>query len=271
VIGGTGNDVIEGDSSDNILDGGTGLHDTLSFASVTSAVQVNIGAVGKDLNGDSTIDIVANRATGSAVGTDTVTNFDDVTGGSGDDTIVGSATANTIYAGLGDDTLFGEAGADELYGEEGDDVLIGGTGQNTLNGGANTTKGDTASYAGTDAIVATLRGAEYTGNSYGTVVHNGETDKLFLIENIIGSSVNDTIEGNSVSNTLDGGDGVDTVSFANASSAVSVDLAINTTTQATGADGSDFIKNFENLTGSSHNDILKGDSIGKHYFRWCWR
>ena len=52
-----------------------------------------------------------------------------ISGGHGNDTIYGSATADQLFGGAGDDTLFGMEGNDGLYGEAGTDLLDGGPGE----------------------------------------------------------------------------------------------------------------------------------------------
>ena len=84
-------------------------------------------------------------------------------------------------------------------------------------------------------------------------------DRLISIENLVGSNFNDILSGDAGTNILDGGQGVDTVSYRRATGAVVVDLSI-TSAQFTGAGGTDTLRNFENLTGSKFNDILKGNA-----------
>lgn len=64
-----------------------------------------------------------------------------VLGGTGNDTIDGSAVAYTInmtvFGGAGGDTLLGGAGGDDVRGDDGDDVLDGGGGDDTLRGDGN--------------------------------------------------------------------------------------------------------------------------------------
>ena len=71
-------------------------------------------------------------------------NFQNVTGGGGNDYIVGNASANVldggdgndyIRAGTGDATILGGSGDDALYGGPGNNVLDGGSGTNRLIGG----------------------------------------------------------------------------------------------------------------------------------------
>jgi len=59
---------------------------------------------------------------------------------------------------------------------------------------------------------------------------------------------------------IDGGEGIDTVSFSQASASVHVDLS-QTTAQTIGlTEGDDTISNVENIIGSNNADTLKGDS-----------
>jgi Ca2+-binding RTX toxin-like protein len=61
-----------------------------------------------------------------------------VFGGSGNDTLTGDGTANTLRGGPGNDTLIGGSGNDALFGEAGGDDLYGGPGSDTLTGGGGT-------------------------------------------------------------------------------------------------------------------------------------
>jgi Ca2+-binding RTX toxin-like protein len=88
---------------------GQGGTDTLDYSADTAGVRVNL-ALG--------------TATGIAGG---VSNIENVTGGQGDDILVGDDLANVLRGGAGRDILIGRGGADQLFGEAGDDLLIGGS------------------------------------------------------------------------------------------------------------------------------------------------
>src|SRR5258707_7437959 len=75
---------------------------------------------------------------------------------------------------------------------------------------------------------------------------------------VMPTSCDDTLAGDAHDNVLDGGDGTDTISYAAAANGVTVSLALDTA-QNTGGAGTDTLTNFENLTGSTHNDTLTGD------------
>ena len=85
-------------------------------------------------------------------------------------------------------------------GGAGDDIFVGNTANNILEGGA-----------GSDTVIFTNpTGVNVTLNDNGTdviVTHDGETDTLRSIENIGGTSGDDTITGNSQDNILAGGSG----------------------------------------------------------------
>ncbi len=63
------------------------------------------------------------------------TGFENLTSGAGDDTLTGTAAANTIDGGAGDDQIKGGNGADSLLGNLGNDKLMGGGGADFLSGG----------------------------------------------------------------------------------------------------------------------------------------
>jgi hypothetical protein len=76
-----------------------------------------------------------------------------------------------------------------------------------------------------------------------------------------GNAQDNTLYAGSGNNVLDGGAGRDTVSYADARSAVTLSLAL-ATVQATGGSGRDTLRNVENLTGSRFNDQLSGNDAG---------
>jgi Ca2+-binding RTX toxin-like protein len=86
-------------------------------------------------------------------------------------------------------------------GGAGNDIFVGNSANNVLDGGA----------GGSDTVIFTsVTGVNVTLNDAATdviVTHDGETDTLRSIENIGGTSGNDTIAGNSQDNVLTGGTG----------------------------------------------------------------
>ncbi|MEC3862425.1 hypothetical protein VK792_14125 [Mesobacterium sp. TK19101] len=90
------------------------------------------------------------------------------------------------------------------------------------------------------------------GTIFETII--GSVDR----DSILGNGGNDLIEGGLGDDTLDGGtDGQDTVSYVNASGAVTVNLQSGV---ATGADGTDSISDFEVVLGSDHDDTFTSET-----------
>ena len=123
---------------------------------------------------------------------------DTIVGGGGDDLICGGAGADHIRAGDGQDRVEGGRGADVLRGGAGDDTLHGGRGHDVIIGGSGIDELDFSSAAG--AVSVSL--------AHGSA--NGEgRDAVSGIENVTGSSFDDTLKGDAGANHLIGGPGND--------------------------------------------------------------
>ena len=95
---------------------------------------------------------------------------------------------------------------ENVKGGSGNDIFVGNTANNFLDGGAGS---DTVIFTSTTGVNVTLNDT----NADVVVTHDGETDTLRSIENIGGTSGNDTITGNGQDNILTGGSGgTDTLS-----------------------------------------------------------
>jgi Ca2+-binding RTX toxin-like protein len=122
-----GNDIFisKNTSSTGIVDttivGGTGS-DTADYSAFTSAVQISL-------------DNVANDGLASNAHDNVLNDVETVFGGSGNDVITGSASANSLKGNGGNDAIRGSGGNDILDGGTGNDDLYGGSGSDRLNGG----------------------------------------------------------------------------------------------------------------------------------------
>ncbi|WP_161140691.1 beta strand repeat-containing protein [Propylenella binzhouense] len=249
VYGGADSDELYGDDGDDLIDGGTGS-------------DVMFGGVGNDTF---LVDSI-----GDAISEDPEQGTD----------LVSSSVSHTLSAHLENLTLTGSESIDGtgnvldniltgndsenlLSGLAGNDTLTGGAGNDTLDGGEGV---DTASYAeAAGAMVVNLTTGKSTGDG---------SDKFSAIENVVGSAFDDKLLGNAEANglsggsgtdmlfglggddTLDGGAGSDTASYAYATGSVIVDLATGTAT----GDGNDTLISIENVSGSSFDDVIAGDS-----------
>ncbi len=210
VRGGEGNDTVAGDAdlAADIYDGGEGV-DTLDYsASLMSVV----------------IDLVAASASGSEIGTDSITNFEVIKGGEGADAISGGATDDTLVGGGGDDTISGQSGADTLSGGAGNDTLSDGQGADEVWGGA-----------GNDMVLAAADGADdcyrgeagfdtldYSAAAHGVLIDlttgtatgfDVGRDVIAGFEEFVGGSGDDAVLVGTAAVVLSGGDGADTFEF----------------------------------------------------------
>ena len=116
VAGGDGNDVIYGNSGDNVFFAsagedqvdGRGGNDAFNASSAT---------------GDVEIDLTAGTATGAGIDT-TLVSVERAIGGQGNDTLVGTVGDNILVGGAGNDTIETLGGNDIVQGGEGTDKLV---------------------------------------------------------------------------------------------------------------------------------------------------
>ena len=152
----------------------------------------------EDFKHDLTLDMFDVVAGSLADFRDSITSGEDdvLNGGSGDDTIRGSAGDDTIDGGSGDDKIRGRGGDDAISGSSGDDDLHGGSGDDTIYGdsGDDTLRGKT----GDDRL--------YGGSGDDTLYGKVGNDTLY------GGAGDDELRGNKGDDTLYGGSGDDTLS-----------------------------------------------------------
>jgi Ca2+-binding RTX toxin-like protein len=221
----------------------------------------------------------------------------EITAGPGDDRIeVGTPTTDpkifhgadgndTLLGGFGDDVLEGGAGNDGIDGSNGFDFVsysqatagvtvslaIAGP-QNTIGAGI-----DTIGIAGIEGIIGsnfndTLTSQSGLFNTGKTLEGRGGDDTLnggiwhdILLggadnDTIAGGAGDDTVSGGAGNDMLDGGTGIDTLNYGDATSGVTVSLAVAGPQAVGGGLGSDTLANFENLVGGAFNDTLTGEA-----------
>lgn len=172
-------------------------------------------------------------------------------------TIVGDETANTLNGTSGSEILIGDAGNDTLLGGDGNDILIGGEGADVLDGGAGI---DTASYAlaRSGLWIKLHNEAGRTGEAAG--------DTLLNIENLVGSTYDDTINGNDSDNVIHGMDGDDNIYGHDGNDTIYLGHGDDV---GTGGNGRDIINGGsgdDNIFGGKHNDRLYGDNGNDRLF-----
>jgi Ca2+-binding RTX toxin-like protein len=200
LIGGLGDDYLIGNADNDYLDGGEGFDtlvggqgddtyqfgtaitnqvdtvieqnnegtDTLNFATLTTAVTVN-------LTSDTALATMSHRIVQAGAGLSA--NLENVSGGSANDQITGNAANNlligndgndTISGGAGNDVLLGGAGNDTLKGISGRNILIGGTGADLLLGGTDEDLmiSGTSSYESDPGVLRAMLAEWASGNTY---------------------------------------------------------------------------------------------------------
>lgn len=175
LTGGDANDLLFGGGGADTIDGGNGK-DTIGYAGSGAAVLV---------------DLAKHRASGGHASGDIFSNIEAVNGSAFADTLRGDGASNGLRGLGGDDRLVGRGGPDFFAGGPGGDTLLGARGH------------DTALYSGSGSSVSVdlKAGTANGGDAAG--------DKLFSIENLTGSSHNDTLSGNGTGNRLVGAKGDD--------------------------------------------------------------
>ncbi len=226
--GAAGNDVINGGAGADTLDGGTDLDvgDTLSYAGSAAGVSINIAT---------------NTAQGGDAQGDIISNFENITGSSFGDQLVGNTGKNILSGGAGND------------------LFVGGLGADTMIGGADLDVVDYTSFA--IGVSVNLTAGTGPGG-----------DVISEIENITGSAFGDVLNGDNGANTMRGGAGNDfmvagngadlliggadndEVSYETATTGVLINLITGT-----GANGG-VLQQIENIRGSAFGDVLQGDN-----------
>ncbi len=260
VLGATGNDTIHyvvGDGGDTMNGGadvdtllilGTAGSDTLAVDfNGTSITQVggsgsvtNVESVVADLLGgtdtleytDTTAAVTVNLLASTASGFTSLAGVENVTGGSGDDSITGSSAANRLEGGSGNDTFSYTigGGADVIDGGAGNgDVLnIAGTGGadtlHVLLSGSSLTVFEDGTLTGVEAVNASLGAGtdtlSYARSATAATVNlaSGSASGFAStagIENVTGGAAGDTLVGSTSSvNILNGNAGNDTIQGA---------------------------------------------------------
>lgn len=197
-----------------------------------------------------------------------------LSGGPGNDTLIGGSKTDTLSGDEGNDALTGGGGNDTLSGQEGDDTLVGGLGDDSLDGadgsdtvqetGANLTLIDSRlTGSGTDRLIgiekALLTGT--TGNNRldasgfaGSVTLKGLAGNDTLLGSpsndlLVGGDGDDSLNGNGGNDTLTGGKGKDSLNGGEGNDAIRGDDGNDSLVGGTGND---------TLLGGIGNDTLRG-------------
>ncbi|HEX3674117.1 MAG TPA: calcium-binding protein, partial [Rhizomicrobium sp.] len=231
LVGGSGDDYFRPGAGDDYVDGGGGKN-RITYSD--------------DHNGV-TVSLVVQSAQNTGDGTDTLHNIQDLSGGSGNDTLTGNNDANWIWGEGGSDTINGLGGNDiiqvgTLTGALGTDTVDGGTGINTLSFDDNGTM-----ISGVTFSLALQGSAQTTGMD--TVTANN-------FQNVTGTSLDDTLTGDSHNNVLYGSGGDDVLSGGDGNDTLYGDKVVVPADSNGGGDGPTDVQDYD--TDSGGNDTLDG-------------
>ena len=262
--GGAGNDTLTGGNGNDALDGGAGNDtyrfdtdtaldtdtvteaagggtDTLNFSGSNNDVTIDLGQTGDQaVNGLLTLDLTA-------------TQVENVTGGNGNDLLIGNNLVNSLLGGNGDDDLSsgdgddrleGGNGNDSLSGDAGDDTLIGGSGDDDLSGGE-----------GNDRLEGGSGDDGLSGGEGDDRLEGGSGN-----DSLAGDAGNDTLIGGDQNDTLNGGSGDDRLEGGNGNDSLSSGAGDDTLIGGSGDDGLSGGEGNDRLEGGSGNDSLTGDA-----------
>jgi Ca2+-binding RTX toxin-like protein len=217
ILGGAGTDVmtLTVRTANTDLDNVTGI-ETITFAdgaSYTYVISVGSAQAGDGtavtfdasaLTGSNVLSLKADATTGHAM---------TVTGGTGNDSLVGGNLADSLSGGdgndtlggsVGDDTLIGGSGADYLGGFDGNDSLVGGTGNDTVFG-----------QTGNDTLDGGLGDDNLDGGIGNDSIDGGDGNDYIPADagddELIGGGGSDVLDGSAGNDTLNGGAGADQI------------------------------------------------------------
>ncbi len=257
LVGGYGSDTLDGGTGADIMVGGEG-NDTFYVDDVNDVV-VEVWAGYSDTDivhvsvnyydvGDAAVEqiLYVGSANATIIGSDT-NNFISSDGGS--DWLKGEGGNDWLFGNSGDDLLEGGAGNDELDGWQGNDTMIGGPGDDVYN--VDSTSDVVTEYANEGIDTVKVRRSSYT------LLDNFENADLRYYSgsiSVTGNSANNLFIMGTGAQSVSGGAGSDTVSYAHAGAAVTVDLL---TWTYGGEAADDYMTSIENLTGSAYDDVLR--------------
>ncbi|NIJ20310.1 Ca2+-binding RTX toxin-like protein [Sphingomonas naasensis] len=295
LTGDTGANLLVGGAGDDRLDGGAGADGLTGGIGNDTYVVDDAGDVVTELAGEGTDTVESSISYTLGAELENLVLTGSAANGTGNDlanSITGNELDNILRGYAGNDSLVGNGGNDTLLGGTGSDSLDGGAGNDRLDGGvdgvADTLKGgigndtyvvgeagelitELAGEGGADRVVASI--------NYTLGANLEELELVGNAKNGTGNALDNLIIANNQKNVLDGGAGIDTVSYEASDAGVLIRLD-NVRTGNLGFLGNilgaledllpdgvggyaagDRLLNFENVTGSAHDDTLFGNNI----------
>jgi serralysin len=224
--GGSGNDIIKGNTGDNVLNGGGGADTMTGLTGNDTFIVDNAGDKTIEV-GSSGVDTVRTSVSYGLASTANVENLQTVggtsstavinlTGNAMVNALVGNAAANVLNGGGGVDTMSGAAGNDTYFVDNAADTIIEVAGQGTDN-----VRTSVSYTLGTSVSVEVL---QTTSASGATAI------------NLTGNTIVNNLIGNAAGNLLDGKAGADTMQGMAGNDSYIVDNAGDKIVETSGTD-----------------------------------
>ena len=272
VLKGAGNFSITADDADVVV---TEIDASAATGTVTLDFGTNVDEAITVILGNTAVDATASSVT-------TGSGADDVTGGSGNDTINVGAGANFVIGMAGNDSITAGSGRDDLDGGSGNDTITGGDGADNLNGGAGNDvfnyasgEGGDADYidagAGTDTIV-TSASIDFSAvlTADGTLKTGGGIDQVVLSDGSTGTFLGSQLTGQAIAINSTGSSATNLI--VNASGTVSLaSLTFTALTDYSGtSDGNAFDSGTDTVTinttsSSTATNVFTGTSLADKF------
>ena len=280
IVGGDGNDVLIGGGGNETLAGGTG-NDVYNVSSNSDVVQEDPG------QGTDTINITSGGSFTPPTGVENVAfsgsgnvslagneSDNSLQSGSGNDTLDGGDGNDTLDGGAGNDSLEGDSGAgnDSLIGGSGNDTLDGGDGNDTLDGGDG--NDSLLGGAGTDSLIGGNGNDTLDGGADGDAMAGGSNNDTYIVDDAGDVVTENADEGTDVVNTTLASytltDNVEYLNFTGAGGFTGAGNASDNSIAGgsgddslAGLDGNDTVEGnggADTLDGGNGNDSVEGDS-----------
>jgi Ca2+-binding RTX toxin-like protein len=258
LLGSSHNDKLVGDAKDNVIDGGTGGSDTLIGGGGNDTVSYASSSVGV------TVDL--QNGTG---GGDTLNGFRNVIGSAQNDTLADDGNANIMIGGAGNDSFWARGGADTFNGGSGNDNAS----YSASNAGITIDLGKgtgIGGYAQGNKLISieVIDGSNFNdrligdANDNGLFASSGDDTLIGGAGNDVlwGSSGDDMLIGGAGADELDGSGGNDTVSYAGSKVAITLTLLPGGGAGSGGDAAGDTYTSIENVIGTDGADTLTGNA-----------
>lgn len=256
--GGPGNDILKPTRAAQVVHGDDGI-DRISYEALSPVTNLLLERLpGEQL-------LVTDLVGGTVV---TQTGIEQVEGGPGNDTLIGTDAVDVLAGGLGDDTLRGGGAADDLdggpgrntvsYVDAGGGVVVDlGAGTGGPAGAVDTLRNfvGVLGSAGTDSVTGTAASEYFDLGPGDDSVSAGAGN-----DTILGGPGNDSLRGGPGSDLIDGQDGSDIALYDERGPGEPVVVTLTSPGDDGGPGENDTLLGIEHVAGGAGNDVLSGDN-----------